>query len=188
MLTKLITLFLSMVLAVLLAFGYAYAINYIPFIYLNFVITILFGGFIVLFVYQAVKDNKLTNKIEIVVLSLVPAVIAYYVHWAVYCSINTTGLSIDEMIEQTSSADLLTNGFQAGRSSWYFIGHPLQIVSSVKLINDEGLWSFKDVPVKGMILYIVWFIEAVLIFGSGIYMPLNLLKKNKAVSNAQHSK
>lgn len=174
--TLLTTSLLSVAFAIPLAYGYAYAINYIPFVYLNFFVTFFFGGFIS--IYQAAKNGKLANKAQLITLSIITALIAYYLHWAVYCSLNSNIISAEDMLLQLSTRDVLSNGFQTNNSTWHYITHPAQLFSTINNISKEGLWTFKDIEVKGVLLYIVWLVESFMIFGTALYMPLDMLKKN----------
>lgn len=176
--TLVITLLLSLVFSCVLAFGYSYIIDFIPFVYLNFFITFFFGGFTTIFIYQGVRTAKIQTKKNIVILSLISVSLAYYIHWAVYCSLNSNTISAEDMLLQLSTTDVLSNGFQTNNSTWHYITHPAQLFSILNNISKEGLWTFKGIEVKGVLLYIVWLVEAFMIFGTALYMPLDMLKKN----------
>jgi len=173
-----ITLLLSLVFSCILAFGYSYVIDFMPFVYLNLFITFFFGGFTTIFVYQAVKTGKIKSKANITIVSLISVIFAYYLHWAVYCSLNSTAITSDDMLLQLSTTNVLENGFTTSHSTWYYITHPMQLISTLNEISKDGLWTFKGIEVNGIILVIVWLIEAFVVFGTALFMPLDMLKKS----------
>ncbi len=129
-------LILSSALTLPFAALYSYAITYIPFVYINGIVTVIYGvivGFIVLSVGKSahIRNHKVMKLAGIVV-----SLFAVYAQWVVWLK-------------------LLLNGV--------WIWNPLDVFETIKAILPIGTWGLGrhgSIPVRGFLLAIVWLVEA----------------------------
>lgn len=125
----------------LLGVGYAFAIWYIPFIYLNFLLTAALGFIVgILCSLVVVRAGKVRSFPVAAVLSAVGALGALYAHWAAWLLIATEEFSFGTMFSLAMNPSLL----------FTFMGE----------IYEVGIWTLKGATVSGIMLGIVWLIEA----------------------------
>ncbi|WP_420572589.1 hypothetical protein [Kordia sp.] len=149
-------LFLLIAIAIgapIIAFIYSYAILYIPLIYLN--ILCLFGaafgiGFVANFV---VGMGKVRNKTVAMIFGLIVGLAGLYVSWVVWIYDHANASAFVEV----SYMDLLTNP----KALWGIIWE----------INVHGTWGIgrSGGAVDGIMLTIVWIIEALAIVGVSVF-------------------
>jgi hypothetical protein len=139
--------------ALLLGFAYAWAVAWIPFIYVNFLLTIGLGGAVGFLVGQAAVAGKLRNTFVVVVLSLVFATGAWYIAWAA-----------DPRARIFSEAPLL-------------LWQPDALWAYVQLCYENGTWGLGrgGGTVSGIPLGIVWVIEAGTIIGCALFLSLGAM-------------
>lgn len=128
------------VLTAVLGFIYGFAIWYIPFIYLNFFITIGFGfgsGFVAgMMGYW----GKIRNKSFMLLMGLLTGLLAEYFGWVFW-------------IYAASEQEVLT--FAPGEI-FYFLGQ----------LTDTGVWSIFGATPTGGVLITIWIVEALIIIGA----------------------
>jgi hypothetical protein len=141
--------FASVVSAVVLGFIYCYAINYIPFIYLNLFIAIGFGLGLGFAVAWAATVGKMRNTMLVSVLGFLAGVGGLYVAWAV-----------DPMARSEGELPMMFNPSEL----WEYIG----------FFYDKGFWSIGsgDDTVSGVFLGIVWLVEAGVIVGGSTLLAM----------------
>ena len=128
------------------AWLYAYAIWYCPFIYINFFITMAFGGLVGMAIHFIVIGlGKVRNTKLTVVLGLLGGIWAWYLHWAIWINLAMNakeghGILISH-INYEQLFVLLTN--------------PASLLKLAGQINDTGLWNIFTIQVSGFILAIV---------------------------------
>lgn len=138
-----IALLLGIATALALSFVYAYAVNYIPFIYLNFLLTGFLGVAVGAVVAMGGGLGKIRNRNVVIALAVLAALIACYASWVV-----TVYLWV---------------GAEA------FIFNPSDLVTIIQLVAQEGVWSLKGATPTGAALYAVWGIEAAVIIGASFF-------------------
>ncbi|WP_299462031.1 hypothetical protein [uncultured Microscilla sp.] len=127
-----------------MAFIYAYAIAYIPFIYISFILTAIFGLGIGVTVNLCGQFGKARNTTFTMTSALVLGLFGVYACWAVW--------------------------FKAqGAKTGLFIS-PDILFKLVQFIAAEGAWSIFDSTPTGGALYAVWGIEAAIIIGVALFM------------------
>jgi uncharacterized membrane protein YedE/YeeE len=149
----------------LLGLVYVLIQDFMPLIYLNFLLTIGFG-FALSYVtgYAVIKPGKVRNPYIAIAFSLVGVAIAGYIHWGIWLNfmLDRSDVSI------TNIAFLLTN--------------PDVMVDYIKIINQEGIWSVGKVgregsAVNGDMLSFIWISEAVIIGGLATKVPYKLSRQ-----------
>ncbi len=132
-----------------LGFAYAWAIAWIPFVYINFLLTLGLGGIVGFLVGRAATAGKLRNTFVIGVLGLAWGVVAWYVAWA---------------------ADARARGAEVAWLVW----QPDQLWDYVGYFYENGLWGIGrgDNTVSGIPLGIVWLIEAGVVMGAATFMAM----------------
>lgn len=130
-----------------LAFGYAYAIAYIPFVYISFLLTFFFGMGIGLVVNLFGKLGKARNATFMIASTAVLALIGLYTCWTVWFNAKGAG-----------------NG--------YFIS-PGILFKMMSLVAEEGVWTIFDVTPTGTGLFAVWALEALVIVGAALFIAIS---------------
>jgi len=131
-------------------FLYALGIIYIPFIYILFLLTGIFGVTIGLVMQFAMMLGKVRNPLLGLGLGIVGGLIALYIHWAVWLtSVGGQELSL--------AVELGLN--------------PMFMFDVISEVNQTGTWGVSSGAVSGIFLTIVWVIEALVIVGAAAYFP-----------------
>jgi hypothetical protein len=146
---------LGAVAAVLLAFAYVYASWYIPFIYINVVLTLAFGAFLAVVLKLQTKAGKLRNPALVGWLALAIGLWAWYVQWAVYLTLlNGAGET-----EHAGRRFSITHTTFELDTFLGIITRPDLILGMLPRLAEDGVWSIFTVTVSGFLLYLVWFAE-----------------------------
>ena len=78
------TMFVATAMAIVGGILYAYAFHWIPFVYINFLITLAYGIAIGAAVSIMAKRGKIRNNLFLQVAAVVAALIGLYFYWAAY--------------------------------------------------------------------------------------------------------
>jgi len=136
----------------LLAFAYAYAIWYIPFIYISFLFTAGFGFSIgVITNLGVVRLGKVRNVAVAGILAVLASLAALYFHWAVWLD-----LVISEAGEELGILNL--------------VQRPDVLFELIASVNETGIWGFGDSTISGVLLSIVWVVEFLIVTGVAIFL------------------
>ena len=119
---------------------YGYAIFYIPFIYLNFLIALGFGALVGMLVGHGGKLGKVRNSPLLLFFGLVFGILAEYTGWVSW-------------VFAFSKQEVLAL-------------YPSQILAVVTYVAQKGAWSIFGWTPMGGSLYTIWGIEAVMIIGT----------------------
>jgi hypothetical protein len=145
----LLTLLGGVAVAVVGAIVYAYAVRYIPFVYITFFCTIAFGALIGFVMGLLARAGRLRNRLVTLVLMLAVTLIAYYFAWLFW--VRATLNQIPDASRIPTSA-LVTS--------------PALLWDIITTLNEAGTWSLRSSsPVSGWFLTLIWFAEAAMIFG-----------------------
>ncbi|MBW8016683.1 MAG: MptD family putative ECF transporter S component [Planctomycetes bacterium] len=125
--------------ALVLGTVYGYAIRYIPFIYINLFITLGFGAGVGYFVGLGAKIGKVRNTKALLVFGFIFGCFAEYVGWVSW---------IFATSEQQRLALM-----------------PSEIFAVLQFLAEEGAWDIFGWTPKGLALYSIWTIEAIMIIG-----------------------
>jgi len=130
--------------------GWLYNLTFlIPIIYFNFIITIGFGFVIAFCVQTIAKLLKIRERKTRLILVLLMLIVAYYSHWIAYILYITS--------EKIPSISTFLS----------YLVYPQNFFAIIEEINRYGTWSFgfsSNIPVKGMVLSLIWLAEAAIIF------------------------
>ncbi|TGE21820.1 hypothetical protein E5K00_16265 [Hymenobacter aquaticus] len=146
---------LGAVAAVGLAFAYVYATWYIPFIYINVLLTLGFGAVLGYVLNRMTTVGKLRNPALVGWLALAVGLWAWYVQWAVYLT----------LLNGAGETEHAGHRFSITHTSFEpdtFLGlltRPDLVLSMLPRIAEEGIWSIFTVKVSGFVLYLVWLAE-----------------------------
>lgn len=148
---------LGLVAGPLLALLYSYITLYLPFIYINFLISIGFGIGVGLPVGFGLKTGKVRNTPVAMLLGGAAALWTFYFVWAfwVFALVQRAGN------EEVSLLDVLLN--------------PLALGSVILKINETGAWTLFSFAVSGISLWVVWGIEALIILITPIVTVLGFV-------------
>ncbi len=140
-----VTLSVGTLSAAVLGFAYAVIIYYMPFVYINALCTIAFGiglGFVGAFM---VNLTKIRNPMIAGLLGLLIGLFAEYAQFVAWL------LPVSEWNDT--------------------VFMPGELWAVLKEVNKVGVWGFSSTPVKGMFLWIIWMIEALIIIGASVGIP-----------------
>ena len=127
---------------------YAYAIYYIPFIYINAILAAGFGFAVAYISAYALRFGRVRNTTVFSAGMLLIAGIGFLAHWGAWVAIVVRA-----------------SGYEA--SSWAVMTQPLAMWETILAINEVGVWSLFGTDVSGVALWAVWAVEAGIIFGVG---------------------
>lgn len=125
---------------------YAYAIFYIPFIYIAFLLTLGFGFALAFSNLHVFRFARVRNETVFQIASLTAVVVGFYMHWAAWVA-----LLIRSWGEQIT-------GLEAAIQ-------PVALWETIWEINSVGAWTLFDVEFTGGLLWLIWAVEAAMIFG-----------------------
>jgi hypothetical protein len=135
----------SGVAACVLAFIYAYAVYFIPFIYLNFLLTLAFGFGIGWVASQMAVFGKIRTTALAAAVGLLAGLVGMYVYW--------------------SASLLALSGGESG-----LVLDPFGLMAYGMALYQEGSWGLsEDAPVKGVFLVLIWVVEAGLVLGLAVF-------------------
>jgi len=150
--------FLTLIAGVLLAYplgiAYSYLIKWIPFIYLNCLITVGYGFAFGLVTYILLKFGKVRNNPLALLAALAIGLAALYGSW--------NGCA-KALLGDKAPAFLL----------------PWQMWRFVTILNENGSWGIgfaSSAPVTGILLAIFWIVEAAVIVGLAAVIPYGMIK------------
>lgn len=123
----------------LLGYLYALGIHYIPFIYINFILSAGFGFGVAIALSFASSAGKNRNVFITYLLSAVTGLVSLYFHWGFWLSLT---------LEQDLSL---------------FILEPSFMLETIPFINENGTWGFSSSTVSGWFLTLIWIIETLII-------------------------
>lgn len=142
-----------------LAFGYVYATWYIPFIYINVVLTLAFGALLAYVLKRMTTVGKLRNPALVGWLALAVGLWAWYVQWAVYLT----------LLNGAGETEHAGRRFSITHTSFeldVFLGlitRPDLVLGMLPRLAEDGIWSIFTVRVSGFVLYLVWFAEMLIL-------------------------
>ncbi|MCA9323149.1 MAG: hypothetical protein KDB53_20580 [Planctomycetes bacterium] len=129
---------------------YGYAIFYCPLIYINGIGTVLLGTLTGWFVGKAAKLGKVRNAGYASIIGIVVGVGCWYVSWVAW-------------LHALSDQEALVTA-------------PRDIFAVADALAEIGPWSIFGVTPTGILLYLVWFIEAAIIIGGCAFVVTNSLR------------
>lgn len=134
-----------------LGLAYAYLIRWIPFIYVNFLVTLGYGfafGFMTTWILKA---SQVRNTALAGLTGLMVGVIAFYCEWSG---------SLHALFDE---------------APWFF--RPDQVVRGMQILYEEGSWGLRSSGnVTGIPLAIVWLIEGGIIVGLSAGLPWSFVR------------
>lgn len=152
---------------------YAYCIWYIPFVYINFFITIGFG-FLVGFVISqfVIKKGKVRNPLLGFIIGLLGGLLALYFHWAIW---------IDLVINAGESYGSSKIGITVSNIDFLqvfsLIFRPDLVFEYIGQVNEYGTWGIRSATVTGTFLWIIWLIEFIIVIAISGFLPYLEAKK-----------
>ena len=138
--------------------GWLYNLTFlIPIIYFNVLITIGFGFVLAISLQIIAKLLKIRERKTRIYLVIFSTIIAYYSHWIAYI-LYITSQKIPTLFEFFS-----------------YWTYPRNFFLIIDEINTYGTWSFgfSNIPVNGIVLTIIWIVEALIIF----FIAINYILK-----------
>jgi len=153
---------LSILLSCILAYVYALAVNFIPIIYFNILITIFLGisiSYLVRFIFRITKIRFQMSRIIIVIITVIAVT---YFQWTFFLDL----LTLDGYPSPKEYILLL---------DWIF--DPGTFFGIIQEVNEYGTWGIgsNSNSVNGWMLTLIWIAE----IGLTAFPSFKLLKENK---------
>ncbi|MCU0435528.1 MAG: hypothetical protein MUC87_18865 [Bacteroidia bacterium] len=167
----LLALAAALVLGILCAFIYCYAIWYIPIIYLNIVIIIgVPFALSWLMARLAIKPGKIRNKMMAGLMGLAAGVVFFVMQWALHCVMVTNSGEVHSIGSGSHELGFAETGFSLNALLFYLF-NPSETFTLIGIINEVGTWGIKSSTVSGVMLTICWVVEALIILLLPMYLP-----------------
>ena len=159
----------GIVAAAMLAVVYAIASWYIPWIYVNAVLTVFAGGALGFLVLKATRLAKLRSPSLAKLIGLVCGLLLVYVQWAVYVSFlfsagETTKVGTGSRRATFTETTIDVDNMIA------IATNPSVIGDIMGLLFTEGSWSIFGMTFSGGPLGVVWLLELALIVGAAVML------------------
>ncbi|MCA9533264.1 MAG: hypothetical protein KC593_06290 [Myxococcales bacterium] len=140
----------------LLAPIYSLAIAYIPIVYLNAILTAGTGGLIGFATASALRAGHFQHTALSYVSVLGALLFGYWMHWVAWIAVLAWRADIDFEV--------------------LYLLFPPALLEIIGSVYDEGTWTVRGSnPVSGVALGVVWFIEAVIFFGVGLFAAIAVI-------------
>jgi hypothetical protein len=146
--------------AALLGVIYSYAITFIPIGgWITFLLAIGYGFGMGATSGYAVRFGKIRNTALATFLGTLVAGVGLYFSWAVWMS-----LLFGESM-----------GSEFAQGTFYFVSAPGELFEAIRMVNEVGAWTMESFTPTGVVLWILWALETVLILGPAIAMVVFML-------------
>ena len=133
-----------------LGLGYAYIIRWIPFIYINFFITLGYGFAFGWVTSRILKTSQVRNTSLAALAGLAAGLIALYLEWS-----GTLHVLFED-------------------SPWFFL--PDEVMRGMALLYEQGSWGLRSGGnVTGILLAVVWVVEAGIVIGLAVMIPFGFV-------------
>ena len=142
-----------------ISYFYSLLIEFMPFIYFNLIIVILYGYTISLIVNMFSRFFKIRNKKKTIALTLLVGLIAIYEQWISYLYIITSE-------DVTLSFDIKTHFGMLLRPDYLFF--------EILELNKFGAWELFSILFKGSTLWLIWFLEILMTLIASYFGILNI--------------
>jgi hypothetical protein len=155
---------ISLLIFPILGVIYAYAIWYIPFIYINFIIAGALGFVMArLISFFVIKKGKVRSVPLAILYGIVGGLIGMYFHWAAWVDL---AFNVSDTIGDGNLGVAVSNIkiFQF----LYFVNNPSILFEAIGNINEVGTWGIKSSIVSGTFLTVIWVLEILIIVGATV--------------------
>lgn len=145
------------------AFIYAYAIEYIPFIKLRFLATVGFGAIVGGVTAAIAKAGKVRSVAVVMAIVAVVTLAAYYFAWVVW---------VKAVLDRYG-------GPRFHVSLGTLLSTPTMFKDLVQMLNETGTWAMSKSDkenVSGTFLTVIWLIEAAAIFGMAFVVAVPMVR------------
>lgn len=161
-------LIIALIALPILGLIYAYAIWYIPLIYVNFIIAGGFGFAVGWLINKfVIGRGKVRNTKLAILFGVLSGLIALYFHWAVWMDlVLNAGESIgSERIGITVSNIKILQVFSLATN-------PSSLFELIGLVNETGTWGIRGGTVSGTFLSVIWIIELLIVVIVATLIPI----------------
>jgi hypothetical protein len=135
------------------AWLYAWLIHWNPFIYIDIVASLGFGGIVGLAVESSLVSHKCRNVPLTALVAFVAILISYYASWAVWLHA------------------------LRGQPTLTLLLHPAAMWQVILDVNEKGAWTLRGSVVNGIPLWIAWILEAGFIVGAAVVLALQAMQQ-----------
>jgi hypothetical protein len=139
-----------------LAFGYSYSLLWLPFVHLNFILTIVYGVLTGITIGFALKRCRVWRMGMVGLGGFLAGLVADHLSWVVWLQ----------------SYSHWSGGWT---SLFSLLFSPLRVWNRLQFLSQSGSWALGGYVAKGWVLWLVWSLEGILItalsfLSAGIYL------------------
>lgn len=155
------------VVASLLAFVYAYFDAIMPFVYLNIVALVTLGTVSGMVTGKLLVRGLVRNNVAATLAGLAVGFVALYVAWAAW-------------------PHALFDRFQWDIRFAHLLTSPASLWSTIVAINNSGAWKLKNSTPTGLVLWVTWTAEALMILGVTTINARSSVAREPFCESCQH--
>src|SRR5258706_6562021 len=130
------------------AFVYGFLVQYNPFIYINALGTFFFAATMGTIAGKFLRNGNVRNNAIAILIGLVVGTVGLYVSWAVWV------FALAHRADPPVDVGLVA-----------LLAKPQALWGLIVKINEAGAWTLAGSTVSGVVLWIIWLIEAIVILG-----------------------
>jgi len=149
---------ISCVIVTFFSYYYSLLVTFMPFIYINVIVSIVYGYLIALIANQFFELFKIRNRKKVMLFSLLIAFVGNYSQWMSYM-----------YILSTEGVDIFPN------LRYYFqlFIRPDYLIDNMSFLYENGAWEMFGATMKGIILLGIWIAEVAIIMLTTYYATSN---------------
>lgn len=157
-----LSILISSLLIIPFSYLYSLAITFLPFIYFNIVIVVVYG-YVIAFISNFINSLlKIRNRKKSIIAVLIVALISIYSQWVSYIYI-----LFSEQVDLFFNIDIYLD---------FFI-NPILLVKDIIMLNELGSWEMFSIIFKGTPLLLIWVSEILITLFSTYFVMVYLKPK-----------
>lgn len=142
----------------IISYLYSWAIFNIPFVYLRFIITIIFGVLIGYSCYFLVSFGKIRSATVTYFLSIIIFVYALLLHWSSWIAFLAEDLNINlpELFNSNIPLHSYLNKFSTA-------AFPLELFKTISIVVNQGVWQIRSMSLNKELYWLIIILESIII-------------------------
>lgn len=156
--TLLSLLIIGIIFIPIVSYLYSWAIFNIPFVYVRFFISIIFGILIGGTCYFLISFGKIRSATITYFLSTIIVIYALLLHWSSWIAFLSEDLNINlpEIFNSNIPLNSYLNKFSAA-------AFPLELFKTISIVVNQGVWQIKSMLLNKELYWLIIILEAIII-------------------------
>lgn len=142
----------------ILSYLYSWAIYKIPFVYVRFIVTIIFGLLIGSTCYFLVSFGKIRSITITYFLAAIILVYALLLHWSSWLAFLAEDLKIN--LPELFSSDIPLHSYINKFSTAIF---PLELFKTISIVVNQGVWQIRSMSLNKELYWLIIILEFIII-------------------------